>query len=110
MVTERNLKKSMKLAGLVKLGDPEEIDDLTDEMVDEIRSKLGLDQDESFKVISIKCRSPNFESGSSCPLSFKKKKMEETDSDVGIWTLADIHAKDDEIQESLRSENEKQIH
>lgn len=104
LVTERNLMKSMKLAGLVKLNDPEEIDDLTEEMVAEIRSKLGLDEDDSFKVVSIKCHSPNFESGSSCPLSFKKKKMERTESDVGIWTLADIHTKEDSKQECLRGE------
>jgi len=107
LVTGSKLASDMKLAGLTAVEEAVAIDLSNDqETVKEISEHFNLNVDD-FKVVSISCKKPNFETGSSQPLSFakkileKKKEKEEQAKKTSaaekkaVWNLDDFDQDDD---------------
>ena len=70
--TLTNINKNLKLAGLINIEKETEIS-TSDDINDDIKEKFKLSENIAFRVVEIKCKTPNFESGSSQLLSFAKK-------------------------------------
>ena len=70
--TLANINKNLKLAGLINIEKETEIT-TSDDINNDIKEKFKLSENIAFRVVEIKCKTPNFESGSSQLLSFAKK-------------------------------------
>jgi len=70
-----DINKNLKLAGLTNIETATQIP-TTDDTDKDIIEKFKLSENQNFKVFQIKCKTPNFESGSSQLLSFAKKIQE----------------------------------
>ena len=70
--TLTNINKNLKLAGLINIEKETEIS-TSDDITNDIKEKFKLPENLTFRVVEIKCKTPNFESGSSQLLSFAKK-------------------------------------
>jgi len=100
------LVTDLKLAGLAGVQEPVAIDLDLDSLA-EIREQFGLDANAEFQVVSVSCQKPNFETGSSQPLSFAKKVQEKKEQKAAaakatskaekkaVWNLDDFENDDD---------------
>ena len=82
--TISTIHKNLKLAGLIKIETASETA-VTEDTTKDIQEKFSLSENELFKVVHIKCQTPDFESGSSQLLSFAKKiqdKKQETSKNI----------------------------
>ena len=70
-----DINKNLKLAGLTNIETATQIP-TTDDTNKDIIEKFKLSENQNFNVFQIKCKTPNFESGSSQLLSFAKKIQE----------------------------------
>ena len=100
--TISDINKNLKLAGFTNIKEEIEIPIPEDTDAD-IKSTFKLSDNESFKIVEIKCETPNFQSGSSQLLSFAKKleakKKQENTGNVlkasaaeksAIWSLDNL--------------------
>ena len=70
-----DINKNLKLAGLTNIETATQIP-TTEDTNKDIIEKFKLSENQNFNVFQIKCKTPNFESGSSQLLSFAKKIQE----------------------------------
>ena len=97
-----DIHKNLKLAGFTNIKQATEIPILEDIDAD-IKETFKLSDNEKYKIVEIKCETPNFQSGSSQLLSFAKKlgekKKQESTINVtkasaaeksAIWSLDDL--------------------
>ena len=100
--TISDIYKNLKLAGFTNIKTAIEIS-TTEETDADIKERFKLSHNEMFKIVEIKCETPNFQSGSSQKLSFAKKleeKMEQermtnvtkasTAEKSAIWSLDNL--------------------
>ena len=73
--TFSDINKNLKLAGFTNIKTAIEIP-ITQDTDADIRETFKLSDNEKFKIVEIKCETPNFQSGSSQKLSFAKKLEE----------------------------------
>ena len=96
--TADQLKSNLKLAGFSNIQGPEPLDlSNQPETVQDFQNHLKILDADSFQVIKFNCRKPDFETGSSRPLSFaskvlmnfSKKETEKSDKKA-VWSLNDV--------------------
>lgn len=73
LMTASKLVTQLKLAGLVNIQEPKQINSLNNDQLKVIRETLSVPETEIIEVVEIDCSSPNFASGSSKLLSFAQK-------------------------------------
>ena len=94
LITLSDINKNLKLSGLTNIEEAVEIS-ISEDTANDIKEKFKLSDKNSFKVVEIKCQTPNFESGSSQLLSFAKKiqdKKKQATSNVNNASTADKNA------------------
>ena len=74
LCSANKLISNLKLSGLTNIQTPVEIELLEENQKKEIHETLKLKPEETFQLIEINCSTPNFQTGSSTPLSFAQKK------------------------------------
>lgn len=92
LLTAAKLASNLKLAGLVNVK-PFKVIDLEQGQIAEVRQLLQLTEQEDFQVVEIECSNPNYECGSSTPLSFARKLKKAQEKKV--WSLLDTD--DDDV-------------
>lgn len=107
--TLSDIKKNLKLAGFVNIENSTKTS-TTDDTNNDIEQKFKLSKNERYKVVEIKCQTPNFYSGSSQPLSSAKKIQEKKNQSTdrlhkspiasaaeknAIWSLDNLDDEDD---------------
>ena len=107
--TLSDINKNLKLAGFINIEKATETS-YTDDTNNNIVQKFKLSENERFKIVEIKCQTPNFDSGSSQLLSFAKKIQEKknqssdklhksstasTEEKNAIWSLDNLDDEDD---------------
>jgi len=96
LITATKLMTQLKLAGLINVQEPKQINSLNNEHLKIIRETLSVPEAETLEVVEIECSSPNFVSGSSKPLSFAQKiRKPEKKPEKKVWSLADMD--DDDV-------------
>jgi len=96
LMTASKLVTQLKLAGLVNVQEPKQLNTLNNEQLKVIRETLSVPETEAIEVVEIECSSPNFASGSSKLLSFAQKiRKPEKKPEKKVWSLADMD--DDDI-------------
>jgi len=96
LITANKLMTQLKLAGLINVQEPKQINSLNNEHLKAIRETLSVPETETLEVVEIECSSPNFVSGSSKPLSFAQKiRKPEKKPEKKVWSLADMD--DDDV-------------
>jgi len=96
LITANKLMTQLKLAGLINVQEPKQINSLNNEHLKTIRETLSVPETETLEVVEIECSSPNFVSGSSKPLSFAQKiRKPEKKPEKKVWSLADMD--DDDV-------------
>ena len=107
--TLSDINKNLKLAGFINIENATETSN-TDDTNNDIVQKFKLSENERFKVVEIKCQTPNFDSGSSQLLSFAKKIQKKKNQSSkklhtssiasaaeknAIWSLDNLDEEDD---------------
>ena len=93
LVSPSKLMSGLKLAGFVKVQSPKIIQLENKEQEDEIRHSLNLKSNDLFQIVEIQCFTPNFQAGSSTPLSFAQKINKPKEKKV--WSLKEMD--DDDV-------------
>jgi hypothetical protein len=103
LCSANKLISNLKLSGLTNIQTPVVIELLEQNQKKEIHEALKLKPEETFQLIEINCSTPNFQTGSSTPLSFaqkiKSKQQQQQpiqSAEKKVWSLK-LDTEDDDV-------------
>ena len=103
LCSANKLISNLKLSGLTNIQTPVVIELLEENQKIEIHEALKLKPEETFQLIEINCSTPNFQTGSSTPLSFaqkiKSKQQQQQpiqSAEKKVWSLK-LDTEDDDV-------------
>ena len=94
LMSANKLVSTIKLAGLVNVQSPKINDFATADEEKEIRETLNIPVGSQCQIAEIDCSVPNFQAGSSKPLSFAQK-IKKPVAEKKVWSLKDMD--DDDV-------------
>ena len=101
LCSANKLISNLKLSGLTNIQTPVVIELLEESQKKEIHEALKLKPEETFQLIEINCSTPNFQTGSSTPLSFAQKIKSKQQQPIlsaekKVWSLK-LDTEDDDV-------------
>ena len=101
LCSANKLISNLKLSGLTNIQTPVEIELLQENQKKEIHETLKLKPEETFQLIENNCSTPNFQTGSSTPLSFAQKIKNKQEKPIQsaekkVWSLK-LDTEDDDV-------------